>query len=253
MTEDPNSLPLLFKRIINRVGRPLGVNPFPRAFPNPLGAAASGAAGVFDQVYETNYWGSAQSRSGVGSEMSFTEEYRRLLAATLRRHGFRRIFDAPCGDLNWMSKVVDESGIAYIGGDISARVVRSVQERFPALDVRVFDITKDTFPDTDLWHCRDCLFHLSFADIRRALENFATSSVEYALFTTHKARILHRNLDVPTGGFRFLDLEYGPIGLPPAECYIPDYRPGHDFPRYVGLWSRAAVTKALDRPWPSPA
>lgn len=247
MTETPG-LPLLVKRIVNRLGRPLGVNPFPRAFANQLHSEAASTAGVFDLVYERNYWASPQSRSGVGSELAFTREYRKHLSALLQEREFKRVFDAPCGDLNWMKTVVDEAGIEYMGGDISSRVVQSVREHHPALDVKVFDITRDAFPDADVWHCRDCLFHLSFADVRLALEAFAGSRIRYALFTTHKARFLHRNLDVPTGGFRFLDLEYAPIGLPPADHYIPDFRWGHDFPRYVGLWSRQAVARALDSP-----
>lgn len=32
---------MLFKRIVNKIGRPVGVDPFPRAFPNPIEGQAS--------------------------------------------------------------------------------------------------------------------------------------------------------------------------------------------------------------------
>ncbi len=245
MSHEPTGLPLLAIRIANRIGRPLGVNPFPRAFPNPLADEVGQAAEVFDEVYRRNYWGSEQSRSGVGSETTFTARYGTGLAALIRARGFRRVFDAPCGDLNWIAPLIAETGIEYVGGDISSLVVEDGQCRHPALDLRVFDITKDSFPEADVWHCRDCLFHLPFEAIRRALSNFASSSIPYALITSHRARFLHRNLDVGFGGFRFLDLQRAPIILPRPLERIPDFTVGQDFPRYVCLWSRTQIADAL--------
>lgn len=245
MSHEPTGLPLLAIRIANRIGRPLGVNPFPRAFPNPLADEVGQAAEVFDEVYRRNYWGSAQSRSGVGSETTFTARYGTGLAALIRARGFRRVFDAPCGDLNWIAPLIAEAGIEYVGGDISSLVVEDGRSRHPALDLRVFDITKDSFPEADVWHCRDCLFHLPFEAIRRAFSNFASSSIPYALITSHRARFLHRNLDVGFGGFRFLDLQRAPIMLPRPLERIPDFTAGRDFPRYVCLWSKAQIAEAL--------
>ena len=99
----------------------------------------------------------------------------------------------------------------------------------------------------DVWHCRDCLFHLPYDDIQRALANFARSGIRYALITTHKSRFLHRNLDVGVGGFRLLDLERSPISLPSPVESISDFQWGRDFPRYVGLWTRQQIADAVAR------
>jgi hypothetical protein len=171
------------------------------------------------------------------------------LHALLKVKQLIRIFDAPCGDLNWITPIVEDPELNYSGGDVSARVVQAAIKRSPAVSVTLFDITVDKFPAADVWHCRDCLFHLPFADIRRSLENFAGSDVPFALLTTHGAWLFHRNLDVNLGGFRYLDLHHKPIGLPRALAYLRDYRPGLDFPRYVGLWSRDSIVNALKR-WP---
>ena len=72
---------LLFKRVLNRLSRPYGFNPFPRAFGNPLTAGTADRSAVFDKVYEKNFWGSAQSSSGLGSELDFTIAYRMELSA----------------------------------------------------------------------------------------------------------------------------------------------------------------------------
>jgi hypothetical protein len=86
---------------------------------------------------------------------------------------------------------------------------------------------------------------LPFADIRKALKNFAGSTIPYALLTTHRSRLMHRNLDVPAGGWRYLDLEMAPVSLPPPTQYLRDYQRGRDFPRFVGLWTRQAIEAAL--------
>lgn len=237
---------MLTKRILNRIGRPLGINPFPRAFPNPNTAQISERAEVFDSIYRSNFWGSGESRSGVGSEVDFSKAYLARLRALIEKRGLKRLFDAPCGDLNWSVGLARDPGVAYAGGDISASLIADLRQQHPEIDLTVFDICTDPFPEADVWHCRDCLFHLPFADIRRAFKNFARSSIPYALLTTHRARWLHRNLDVPLGGFRFLDLRRPPIGLATAEQYLPDYRKWSDFPRYVGLWSRTAITEAIE-------
>lgn len=238
---------MLAKRVLNRLGRPFGVNPFPRAFPNPIAERSGSAAAVFDEIHRANFWGSGESHSGVGSELAFTATYRQGLARCLADHGIRSLFDAPCGDLNWMSVFLSEHPVAYEGGDISAEVIARATATHPTQNLRVFDIISDPFPDADAWHCRDCLFHLPFEAIQRALENFAASGVKYALITSHRSRFLHRNLDVGFGGFRFLDLEHAPFFLPTPLERIPDYRRGHDFPRYVCLWSREQIAQAATR------
>ena len=247
MGEDNAASPaMLAKRVVNRLGRPFGINPFPRAFPNPTTSQIVDRADVFDSIYRSNFWGSGESRSGVGSEVDFSLAYLARLRALIGERGLKRLFDAPCGDLNWSIGLARDPGVAYVGGDISASLIADLRQQYPEVELTVFDICTDRFPEADVWHCRDCLFHLPFADISRAFENFARSSIPYALLTTHRARWLHRNLDVSLGGFRFLDLERPPIGLAEAEAYLPDYRKGSDFPRYVGLWSRAAIVEAIE-------
>ena len=240
---------LLAKRIVNALGKPFGINPFPRAFANTTVEPASERAEVFDTIYRANFWGSDESRSGVGSERDFSMAYLKSLRTLLQERGLRCIFDAPCGDLNWMAGLATDPQISYAGGDISQTLIADLRQRFPEIDLRAFDICHDAFPQADVWHCRDCLFHLPFADIRRAFDNFAQSKIPFALLTTHSAR-LHRNLDVAAGGFRYLDLARVPISLAPAEAYLRDYRPGRDFPRFVGLWTRGAIADALSR-WPA--
>jgi hypothetical protein len=237
---------LLAVRLANLIGKPFGIDPFPRAFPNPTTGDLDLREDIFNRIYESNFWSSPESRSGVGSEGTFAAQYRRKLKALLDKRRLTRMFDAPCGDLNWISALANQPDFDYQGGDISPSLIIALQSRFPDINVQRFDICADPFPAAEVWHCRDCLFHLSFDDIHKALANFAVSEIPFALITTHKARI-HKNLDVETGGFRYLDLERAPVGLPEADTYIKDFRLGSDFPRYVGLWRREAIAAAVEQ------
>ena len=222
----------------------LGINLMPKAYP-PISKGDSRQE-VFDEIYDSNSWGSSESRSGVGSELVFTKQYREKLVELLSQKKIKSMIDAPCGDLVWMSEVLKEVDLDYIGGDISSHLVAGLNLKYPKLNIRQFDICMDYFPDVDLWHCRDCLFHLPNKDILAALENFARSRIPWALITSHQS-LFHRNLDVAIGGFRLLDLERAPFCLPPPKARLADYRRGKDFPRYVGLWSRQAIGAVLEQ------
>lgn len=243
-SDTDHPLPLILRRIANRALHPFGINPFPRAFHYDVSAERTAA---FDSIYTNNFWGSGESRSGVGSEIKATECYRSGLAALIQKHHFTSLFDAPCGDLRWMPELLKQTALHYEGGDISPSLITTLQSQHPDLTLHVFDITRDTFPSADLWHCRDCLFHLPFADIHAALQNFARSNIPYALLTTHRAQLHHCNLDLDGIGFRLLDLERAPVSLPKPLTYVADFKPVRDFPRYVGLWPREAIAQTVEQ------
>lgn len=153
------------------------------------------------------------------------------------------MFDAPCGDLNWMRYVLDEVSIDYIGGDIAPSALEIARRNRPSTDLRLFDICRDKFPDAELWHCRDALFHLSYDDIWQALSNAAVSSARLALLTTHRGRWM-RNVDIRTGDWRHLDLERPPFSFPKAIHYLSD-GDRTEFPRFVGVWSLGQLREVL--------
>ena len=84
------------------------------------------------------------------------------------------MLDAPCGDAGWISRT--DLGVHYVGVDIVPSLIESLQARAAAGDItgeyHLADITADTLPRCDAILCRDCLVHLSFANIERAVANF---------------------------------------------------------------------------------
>lgn len=231
----------LFGRIANRLGRRWGIRAFPWA--DPLQIETGDADSVFDSIHDSNYWGDAESVSGGGSTKQRTSDYAERLVALLERRQIRSMFDAPCGDMNWMPEVIGKSAVAYSGGDISRGVLNSARKKFPDANLCLFDIRNSAFPDVQLWHCRDCLFHLSFEDGLAALRNFARSRIEYALITTNSGLFV-RNIDILTGGHRVTDLERHPYNLGRPLERLRDY-PDGEFPRYVALWRRSDIACAL--------
>lgn len=202
---------------------------------------------VFAGHAASNYWGNDESLSGDGSTLAYTYNLRRELAKFVRAFRVTSMFDAPCGDFNWMRAVEFPENFSYIGGDIVASLVEANQARYGD-DTRRFiacDIASDPLPDADLWFCRDCLFHLPQAAILSALAGFCRSRIGFLMTTTHLNVSDFDNSDIAPGGFRLIDLYKPPYRLPREVLYrIPDYV----FPypqRELCVWSRAQVATAL--------
>lgn len=167
----------------------------------------------FERIYATNLWSDPETRSGVGSTLDSTRAIRAELPAALRRLETRVLLDAPCGDFTWMGQV-DLGGIQYIGGDIVPAIVAGNQRRY-ANESRRFidlDLTRDTLPQADVLLCRDCLVHLSYANIAAVLANVSRSSIRYVLMTSFPGR--GDNRDIDDGDWRTLDFEAPPFSFP---------------------------------------
>jgi|SRR4051812_42500475 len=173
----------------------------------------------FERIYSTNLWSDPETRSGVGSSLDSTRAIRAKLPAALRTLEARVLLDVPCGDFSWMQHV-DLDGIEYVGGDIVPSIVEQNQ-RLYASDARRFvklDLTKDALPEADVLLCRDCLVHLSYANISAVLSNVARSRIRYLLMTSFPGR--QDNYDVADGDWRALDFGAAPFSFPEPALTI---------------------------------
>jgi hypothetical protein len=205
----------------------------------------SDLAAVFESHAASNYWLNAESVSGDGSTLDYTHNLRHELAKFLRGFQVASMFDAPCGDFNWMRAVDFPEGFAYTGGDIVGSLAEANRARYPGSSFVRFDIAADPFPDADLWFCRDCLFHLPSEMALAALRGFARSRIGYVMTTTHLNVTGFENREVEPGGFRLIDLYKPPYNLPREVLFrIADYV--HPYPqRELCVWSRAQVAAAI--------
>ena len=198
---------------------------------------------IFSAIYEKKLWADQESVSGEGSTLAATETVRRELPHLFEKFAIRSMFDAPCGDFYWMQHVVRDAGIGYHGADIVPPMIAKNNETHGSATIRfsVLDITRDTFPQADLWLCRDCLIHLSYRDILAALENFCASGTPYLLTTTTPQSSAVTNCDIPTGQYREINMFAAPFALNDALARIDDPHSGGE----LCLWSREQVAAAL--------
>src|SRR5687768_11754264 len=155
---------------------------------------------IFRDKFARNAWRGAESVSGTGSDVEQTRVVIEELPRLLRGLGVSTLLDLPCGDFNWMRNV-DLSGIRYIGGDVVPEIVaRNARFATDAITFRRLNLLTGPLPRADAIFCRDCLVHLSFADIERALANIVRSQSTYLVTTTFPDR--SANADIPTGRWR---------------------------------------------------
>lgn len=196
-----------------------------------------GPEAAFRHAYEANLWTGPESRSGPGSSLDQTAALRAALPALLAGLGVHSLLDLPCGDCHWIAQV-ELPGIAYVGGDLLPELILRNRARFgPARRFELLDLTTSLLPPADLLLCRDCLVHLSFADLAQALENIRRSGVTWLLTTTFPAQ--DTNEEITTGDWRPLNLERAPVHFPPPalllneECTEQD---GLFRDKSLGLW-----------------
>jgi hypothetical protein len=201
----------------------------------------------FSYIFQTNLWGSEETQSGLGSSLDATAQVRAALEQVCRNYGVNTLLDLPCGDVSWIHRAnlpIRE----YIGGDIVAAIVEQNRTRdelrqLPyAVRFEVLDVTRDPLPLSDLILCRDCLVHLSFANIRAALKKMYWSGACYLLSTTFPDH--DTNHDIEDGDWRLLNLECPPFSLPaPIAIFNEgcDEEGGAFADKSLALWDAAQL------------
>ena len=168
---------------------------------------------VFTNIYKSYGWGTGVSVSGSGSDLKQTAQISKIIPSLVKQLKIKSLLDAPCGDFHWMSQLnlkLDR----YIGIDIVSEIVNRNNNKYKN-KLRHFlemNVITEKLPKTDMVLCRDCLVHFSNRDIRKTIKNFKKSGSKYLLTTTFTD--LLKNVDIPTGRWRPINLEASPFNLP---------------------------------------
>lgn len=201
---------------------------------------------VFSDIFRKNRWAGSHSVSGTGSDDVQTRVIAHRLPELVSQLDLLTLLDIPCGDFHWMSKV-DLKRIEYMGADIVDELIADNIQRYSREDRKfvVLDLIRNPLPEVDLLFCRDCLVHLSFADIRLALQNICDSGSQYLLTTTFTDK---DNFDIRTGQWRPINLERAPFHLPPAIMLVNEECTeggGSHSDKSMGLWRVADIKASL--------
>lgn len=202
---------------------------------------------VFTNIYKGNRWLGNESISGQGSTIDQTKIIIQDIPTLFRELGAATVLDIPCGDFFWMSKV-DLSGVDYLGADIVEPLILKNNERYAGdkIHFKKLNLISDKLPRVDIIFCRDCLVHLSFHDVFKALANVCMSESTYFLTTTFPSRT--SNVDIMTGEWRTLNLEIAPFNFPkPLKLIIEgctEYNDAYS-DKALGLWKIDDLKKAL--------
>ena len=208
----------------------------------------------FRHIHRTNLWGAAAPYRGLDQRRPRRQTCGNTLRAFRRELGARSLLDAPCGDGSWISDL--DLGLCYTGVDIVPELIDDLRRRAEAAGISptylLADITRDPLPRADAILCRDCLVHLSFANIAAAVANFGHSGAEWLITTTFPE--LKANIDCDDGDWRALNFELAPFNrdapghFARGGLYGREWRLGGQEPR--GLADRklaAAVSAGIGR------
>ena len=193
---------------------------------------------VFTNIYKSGGWIDSESKSGPGSRLEVTEAIREELPKLVADLSIKTFLDLPCGDFNWMQHV--DLGIdQYIGADIVQMVIDDNNQKY-ANEKRKFvtlDLLRDSLPQADILLCRDCLSHLNYEDINKALTNLQRSEITYFLTTTYYN--IENNLNIVTGQWRPLNFLLPPFNFSEPVRIIAEKSPSGSSKRRgksLGLW-----------------
>ena len=169
---------------------------------------------VFSEIHESKYWNEEGSISGTGSDLSQTKTIMGEINKLVVDYNIQSILDIPCGDFNWMEKVNLEK-VKYIGADIVDQLIQENKKKYSDrenISFETLDLTSDQLPESDLIFCRDCLVHLSYENVFKALKNAKKSNSKYLMLTSFTDQ--SKNNDIPTGEWRALNMQKAPFNLP---------------------------------------
>jgi len=200
---------------------------------------------LFLNAYNDNLWDHNFTVSGPGSSLEATEDLRKALPQLVATLGARSFLDIPCGDLQWMKHLSLGVG-KYLGADIVFPLILKNREAFGDRgEFLHLDLLRDPLPSVDIIFCRDCLVHLSFRDIHRALDNICNAAPKYLLTTTfpdHK-----ENMDTVVPYWRALNLQLSPFNFPEPIQLIKDFSAlqRNDQGKYLGVWRMQELAPIL--------
>jgi SAM-dependent methyltransferase len=183
---------------------------------------------AFRRIYRTKTWGDDGERfhSGSGSRGQACEQYCASVIEFIRNHRVTSVADLGCGDFSVGRRIVEATGVRYIGIDVVPELIEHHKNtvRNPLVSFQCADITSDPLPAAGLCLIRQVLQHLDNQEIAKALANLGGFS--WVLISEHvPVHPKSINRDKPHGPdvrVRYgsgVYVEQPPFSMPAAELW----------------------------------
>lgn len=203
---------------------------------------------IFSTIYKKNYWGDIESVSGPGSNNKNTKQLIKKLKFIINKYKIKKIVDAPCGDFNWIKKLILGSNISYIGIDIVKELIKINQRTYGSNKIKFYNLNliKKKIPECDLIICRDFIFHLSNKDILLFFKNLLKTNFKYILISNHTKSGKIFNKDINSGDFRKIDIFSKPFNIvKDYELLIDDFCDGKE--KYLILFKSSKLKNYIKK------
>jgi hypothetical protein len=178
---------------------------------------------TFTEIYRSSLWGSKESRSGPTSTLDRTTKLREYLPTLFKTLEISSLFDAGCGDWNWM-RSVNLSGIRYIGADIVTPLIETLQTTYTSSNVHFqkMDILAEPPETADLWLLRDVANLYTWSEIDTLIEKFLDSGSKFLAITNIEIETSEQPSDSETPSWRPVDFFKEPFAFPQPILRLDD-------------------------------
>jgi len=173
------------------------------------------AKDAFTEIYTINDWGNKESVSGSGSTKMSASLIIERLPEAFKTLNIKRLYDAACGDFNWMKDVVKHLEY-YRGADIVELLIQDNKSKYETDNIKfkVSNMISDNIENEnfDAILLRDVLVHLPDTYVIEVLDKLKKSGIKYLIATDFSE--LENNIDIESFGlWRPINLEIKPFNL----------------------------------------
>lgn len=165
---------------------------------------------TFTKIFKNNTWGSKESVSGGGSILKNNRKLLENLDLFVQQYNIKSIVDCGCGDFNWMKHFSFDLIHIYLGLDIVKELIDNNISNYSndKIKFKHVNLVEEQIEYADLIMCKDVLFHLSYDDAKKIIQNIKNSGSKYLMSTTFYDEV---NKDIKTGGWRPINLQADPF------------------------------------------
>jgi len=170
---------------------------------------------AFTEIYNINDWGNRESVSGSGSTKVNASLITERLPQAFESLKIKRLYDAACGDFNWMKDVVKHLEY-YRGADVVDMLIQdniskyeTDKIKFKVCNMVIDNIENENF---DAILLRDVLVHFPTVHVIDVLNKLKKCGIKYLIATDFSK--IAQNIDIESFGlWRPINLEIEPFNL----------------------------------------